>query len=116
MTSRQFHTSHSFNFEIRPFSVDSLTIRETGKPFIAMLQGKPEDILKDVDLLGLVFTHMSKKDRRLYGGSVVLFIDFVMKHPEDMKWLRSRLDNSVEPFGSWSETIFSAADSDDKLH
>ena len=116
MASRRMNAPQSFNFEIRPFSVDAFTLRETGKPFIALLQGKTEDVLKDVDLLGSVFCQMTKKERRLYDGSVVCFIDFAMKHPEDIVWLRSKLGDKTQQLGLWSETKFSRASASDTLH
>lgn len=116
MSCRHMNSKQSFNFEIRPFSVDAFTLRETGKPFIAVLQGKTEDVLKDIDLLGAVFCQMTKKDRRLYDGSVVCFIDFAMKHPEDIAWLRSKLGDKVQQLGLWSETKFSPVDSGEILH
>lgn len=116
MSTCRNRPSQSFNFEIRPFSVDAFTLRETGKPFIAVLQGKTEQVLKDIDLLGAVFCQMTKKERRLYDSSVVCFIDFAMKHPEDLKCLRSKLGDKVQQLGLWSETKFSPMDSGDTLH
>lgn len=106
----------SFNFEIRPFSVDAFTLRETGKPFIALLQGKTEEVLRDIDLLGAVFCQMSKKERRLYDGSVVCFIDFAMKHPEELEQLRAKIGDKLDQFGLWSETAFSSGNSDGSVH
>jgi hypothetical protein len=107
MSNRRNCPVTSYNFEIRPFSVDAFTLRETGKPFIALLKGKTDEVLKDVDLLGAVFCQMPKKDRRrLYDDSVVCFIDFAMKHPEALLELRNNIGDKCQQFGLWSQTQF----------
>jgi hypothetical protein len=92
----------SYNFEIRPFAPDLFCLREVGRPHITYLKGDYETSLKDIDLLGAVFWQMPKRDRRDYNDSVICFIDFALKHPEDFEELRKRMGDIQ--LALWSET------------
>lgn len=92
----------SFNFEIRPFAPDLFLIREVGRPHVAYLKGDYESSLKDIDLLGAIYWQMSKKDRRDYEDSIICFIDFALKHPEELEKLRGKVGDVQ--LALWSKT------------
>jgi hypothetical protein len=92
----------SFNFEIRPFAADMFCIREVGRPHIAYFKGDYQSSLKDIDLLGGVYLQMPKKDRHMYEDSVICFIDFALKHPEELEKLRGKVGDVQ--LALWSQT------------
>ncbi|MNJ30708.1 hypothetical protein D3C77_253170 [compost metagenome] len=100
--------STSFNFEVMPFSETSFSLREVGKPHIAMFDCGYEEGLLKADLLAAVFIKLSRKERLDFDGSVVCFIAEALKDPAMVAELREAYGG--EQLGLWSETNLKPSD------
>lgn len=92
--------STSFNFEVFPFSDTSFSLREVGKPHIAIFRCGYEEGLKQAEILGAVWLEMPRSERKSF-GSLIQFIDFALHHPQLLQELCDGVGNAQ--LGLWSE-------------
>lgn len=93
--------STSFNFEVFPFSDTSFSLREVGKPHIAIFNCGYQEGLRQAEVLGAVYLLMPSKERKSY-GSLIQFIDFALHHPQAVKELCASTGDVQ--LALWSET------------
>ena len=87
----------SFQFELDPVSVNVVTVRQVGLPYMFELQAGIEQAIELLNVSLTMYQLLSPGLKAHFNNSVVVFIEFAVEHFDEF----SRLDLSGDDLPIW---------------